>query len=257
MIGRFRSRCRCRKALQRSSRAYCGRFFLSFGLWWLFAGGEPSVALATGFYGPVQYLDNGGRNVDLSPEFYWELEVKRLSGRFHPPEKLRLVKIEESNGDPVAENPKSIATAEAEAKDFDLAIQEGRIKPPDPEKARQDHQAVRDLVSKTNDKTANPFPDAYDSEFADYDRGAFAYRRGKEHWDEAAKIWLQLLQRPEAERHYRTVWALFMLGKIALKSGDPEAATWFRKTRGVRRLVRYGSRQLWMGGTERVETEPS
>ena len=231
MIGRFRSRCWCRKALQRPSRAYCGHFFLGFGLWWWFACGEPSVALATGFYGPVQYLDNGGRNVDLSPEFYWELEVKRLSGRFHPPEKLRLVKIEESTGDPADESPKSIATAEAEAKDFDLAIQEGRVKPPDPEKARQDHQAVRDLVSKTNDKTANPFPEEYDSEFADYDRGAFAYRRGKEHWPEAAKIWLQLLQRPEAERHYRTVWALFMLGKIALKSGDPEAVTWFRKTR--------------------------
>jgi len=89
----------------------------------LFACGEPSVALATGFYGPVQYLDNGGRNVDLSPEFFWELEIKRLSGRFHLPEKLRLVKIEESDGGPVAENPKSIATAEAEAKDFDLAIQ--------------------------------------------------------------------------------------------------------------------------------------
>jgi tetratricopeptide (TPR) repeat protein len=231
MIGRFRSRFRCRKALERSNRTFCGPFFLTFGFWSLFTWGGPSVALATGFYGPVQYLDNGGRNVDLSPEFYWELEVKRLSGRFHPPEKLRLAKIEESNEDPVAQNPKLIATAEAEAKDFDLALQEGRIKPPDPEKARQDHQAIRTLVSKTNDKTANPFPEEYDSEFADYDRGAFAYRRGKEHWAEAAKIWLQLLQRPEAERHYRTVWALFMLGKIALKNGDPEAVTWFRETR--------------------------
>jgi hypothetical protein len=37
-------------------------------------------------------------------------------------------------------------------------------------------------------------------------------------------------------RHYRTVWALFMLGKIALKSGDPEAVTWFQKTREAAKL---------------------
>jgi hypothetical protein len=205
---------------------------LSFGIWSLFAC--PSSAFATGFYGPVQYLDNGGRNVDLSPEFYWELEVKRLSAKFHPPEKLLLVKIEESNGDAVAD-PKLI-TAEADAKDFDQAIQEGRIKPPDPEKARKDHQTARELISKTDDKTTDTLPEEFDSEFADYDRGAFAYRRGKEHWDEAGEAWHRLLQRPEAERHYRAVWAFFMLGKIAVKRGDPEAVTWFQKTRETAKL---------------------
>src|SRR4029077_2865429 len=116
---------------------------------------------------PVQYLDEGGRNVDLSPEFYWELEVKRLSTRFHPAEKLFLVKIEESNGGAAA-NAKLAATAEADAKDFDQAIQEGRIKPPDPDKARKDHQAARELISKTDDKTTDTSPDEFDSGFADY-----------------------------------------------------------------------------------------
>jgi hypothetical protein len=229
MIGHDRSRCRSRKARLRSSEALVRKTLLSFGIWSFFAC--PLSAFATGFYGPVQYLDNGGRNVDLSPEFYWELEVKRLSARFSPPEKLLLVKIEESNGDDAAPNPKVAATADADAKDFDQAIQEGRIKPPDPDKARKDHQAARELISKTDDKTTETLPEEFDSEFADYDRGAFAYRRGREHWDEAAKAWHQLLQRPEAERHYRTIWALFMLGKIAVKSGDAEAVTWFRKTR--------------------------
>jgi hypothetical protein len=200
------------------------------GIWSLFACFEPSSAFATGFHGPAQYLDNGGRNVDLSPEFFWELEVKRHSAKFHPPEELRLVKVEESNEDGVAD-PKLMATAEADAKDFDQAIQEGRIKPSDPEKARKDHQAARELISKTDNKTTDTLTEEFDSEFRDYDRGAFAYRRGKEHWDEAGKDWHQLLQRPEAERHFRTVWALFMLGKIAVRSGDPEAVTWFQKTR--------------------------
>ena len=228
MIGRHRPRCRSRKSRLQSTEVFIRNTLLGFSIWSLFA--SPYPAFATGFFGPVQYLDSGGRNVDLSPEFYWELEVKRLSARFHPPEKLALVKIEENNGEPAA-NPKLAATAEADAKDFEQAIQEGRIKPPDPDKARRDHQAARELISKTDNKTTDTLPEEFDSEFADYDRGAFAYRRGKEHWDEAGKAWLQLLQRPEAERHYRTVWALFMLGKIAVKSGDPEAVTWFQKTR--------------------------
>lgn len=233
MIGRYRLRCRSRKARLRSIKDLVRTTLLSFSAWLLFA--YPSSAFATGFFGPVQYLDNGGRNVDLSPEFYWELEVKRLSARFHPPEKLLLVKIEESNGDATA-NPKLAATAEADTKDFDQAIQEARIKPSDPDKARKDHEVVRQLISKTNDKTTDTLPEEFDSEFADYDRGAFAYRRGKDHWDEAGKAWRQLLQRPEAQRHYRTVWALFMLGKIAVKTSDPEAVTWFRKTREAAKL---------------------
>jgi hypothetical protein len=233
MIGRHRSRCRSRKARLRSTEVLIRNTLLGFSIWSLFAG--PSSAFATGFFGPFQYLDNGGRNVDLSPEFYWEFEVKRLSARFHPPEKLFPVKIEESNEEATA-NPKLAATAEADAKDFDQAIQEGRIKPPDPDKARRDHQAARELISKTDDKTTDTLPEEFDSEFADYDRGAFAYRRGKGHWDEARMAWRQLLDRPETQRHYRTVWAMFMLGKIAVKSSDPEAVTWFQKTREAAKL---------------------
>src|ERR1700745_1031956 len=42
---------------------------------------------ATGYYGPDVYLDEGGKNVDGSPEFYWGLEVRRLAKEFHPTEK--------------------------------------------------------------------------------------------------------------------------------------------------------------------------
>src|SRR5260221_14540656 len=43
---------------------------------------------ATGFYGPSVYLDQGGKNVNASPEFYWELEAKRLAKGLSPGEKL-------------------------------------------------------------------------------------------------------------------------------------------------------------------------
>ena len=42
---------------------------------------------ATGYYGPSVYLDDGGKNVNASPEFYWELEAKRLAQGFTPAEK--------------------------------------------------------------------------------------------------------------------------------------------------------------------------
>src|ERR1051325_8589453 len=38
-----------------------------------------ATAGATGWFGPMVYLDEGGRNVDASPEFFWDLEVKRIA----------------------------------------------------------------------------------------------------------------------------------------------------------------------------------
>lgn len=266
MIGCNQSRWRSRKASFRSIEVFARYTSVSLTAWrLLLVCFVPASAFATGFYGPVQYLDNGGRNIDLSPEFYWEFEVKRLSAKFHPSEKLVLAKIEDTdNGDNNSNpNPKLTATEQADANDFDAAIKEGRIKPPDPDKASKDHEAARDLISKTDEKTTDSLPEEFDSEFADYDRGAFAYRRGKEHWAEAAKAWQQLLQRPEAERHYRTVWALFMLGKIAVKSGDPQAVTWFQKTREAAKsgfadsLGMAADSYGWEGRSEWKQNHPS
>src|SRR5437660_5583133 len=99
-------------------------------------------ARATGYFGPAVYLDEGGKNVDASPEFYWELEVKRLAGEFHPVEKL----VRPTTKDPQAdEDPRAIRsrdTAEADLKDFADALQAGELKPADPSKATQLHEAA-------------------------------------------------------------------------------------------------------------------
>ena len=192
-------------------------------------------APATGFFGPTVYLDEGGRNVDASPEFYWELEVKRLAREFHPVEKLVRPTNKETQAD---EDPRAIRnqdTAEADLKDFADALQAGEIKPADPAKATQQHEAARALIAQTNNTTTATLPEEFSSEFADYHRGAFAFRRGQEHWGEARQAWEDLLKRPEQDRHYRTVWATFMIGKIALKRGDPAAAEWFQRTRQLAR----------------------
>ena len=190
---------------------------------------------ATGYFGPAVYLDEGGKNVDASPEFYWELEVKRLAREFHPVEKLVRPTKKETQAD---EDPRAIRsrdTAEADLKDFADALQAGEIKPADPAKATQQHEAARALIAQTNSTTTATLPDEFNSEFADYHRGAFAFRRGQEHWGEARQAWEDLLKRPEQDRHYRTVWATFMIGKIALKLGDPAAVEWFQRTRELAR----------------------
>lgn len=187
---------------------------------------------ATGYYGPDVYLDAGGKNVDGSPEFYWGLEVRRIAREFHPTEKFQLSESAKAGQEDDAEKPKTIpaATQQADVKDFDAAIKEGRIKPPDPAKAIQQHKAARDALDSTLGGTATPPTDEFDSEFADYHKGAAAYFA--KNWDGARSAWENLLKRPEKDRHYRTVWAAFMLGKTALKVEDYSAAAeWFEKTR--------------------------
>jgi antirestriction protein len=111
---------------------------------------------ATGYFGPMVYLDEGGKNVDASPEFYWELEVKRLAREFHPIEKLVAPKKKETQADEDARAIWSQDTAEADLKDFADALKAGEIKPADPAKATQQHQAARNLIDNIGNATALP-----------------------------------------------------------------------------------------------------
>src|SRR5207245_6399564 len=47
---------------------------------------------ATGYFGPYIYLDDGGKNVAGSPEFYWALEVRRISGDFSSSREIGRIK---------------------------------------------------------------------------------------------------------------------------------------------------------------------
>jgi len=167
-----------------------------------------------------------------TPEFYWELEVKRLARDFHPKEKLDRVALMRGPDDVASDTDTAQeATSEADSADFEAALKDGEIKPPNLDVSANQHGSSREYIENVDEKSTQPLPSEFECEFADYDRGAFAFRRGNKHWDEAGKEWLTLLNRPAAERHYRTVWAAFMLGKMAMAKGDPEAVDWFEKTR--------------------------
>ena len=189
---------------------------------------------ATGYFGPSIYLDDGGKKVEGSPEFYWGLEVRRISRDFHPPEKLVVSKetAQKPEGGELEERAKKTSdnTTETDLKDFDSAVQEARIKSADPAKAKEQHKQARAALDATASGTPTPLPAEFDSEFVDYHKGAAAYLN--EQWDEARAAWENLLKRPEQDRHYRTIWAAFMLGKVSLKEKDfPTAAQWFQRTR--------------------------
>ena len=193
----------------------------------------PISVHATGYFGPTVYLDEGGRKVAASPEFFWELETKRLARNFHPPEKMVAPQGAESEADEEMRVILNRQTSEADKTDFAEALKSKRLSPPDAAAAMQQHEAARQLIETTDANTSAQLGAEFPSEFADYQRGAFAYRRGPEHWAEARAAWEALLHRPEQERHYRTVWAAFMLGKLALKEKDPKAVEWFQRTRAL------------------------
>ncbi|RYD61814.1 MAG: tetratricopeptide repeat protein, partial [Verrucomicrobiaceae bacterium] len=92
--------------------------------------------------------------------------------------------------------------------------------------AARNEDALRQLTEEIKAQLAQEFP----SEFADYHRGAFAWRMGK--LEEARAAWEALLKRPAEERRYRTTWAMFMLGKDASREGNWERASeYFKQTR--------------------------
>src|SRR5437764_1276152 len=101
---------------------------------------------ATGYFEPQVYLDQGGKSVDGTPEFYWGLEVRRIAREFHPVEKMVVSeKPKPKSDEETADNTRSQDTEEADVKDFEAALKQGRIKPPDPAKAKQQHKDARDV----------------------------------------------------------------------------------------------------------------
>lgn len=68
-------------------------------------------------------------------------------------------------------------------------------------------------------------------EFADYFVGSVAWHRGD--IAGARGPWLHLLERPPAERHFKSTWATYMLGKSWEEESPGRAIAHFRKVRAL------------------------
>jgi hypothetical protein len=209
----------------------------------VFGVAAPQLCLATGDYGPPRWLDQGGIAAEHSPEFYWEVEMRRLAVAFKPGEKrvVQIAKPAAANSDTAAVADPNVEvtraqilarqSGEADLAELKEAIQKGAVKTAVPEQAIARHETARIIIAAANETTTDELPAMEPSEFADYQRGAFAFRRGQAHYMEAKTAWEALLKRPATERHYRSVWAAFMLGKLALYAHEAEAVKWFQMTR--------------------------
>lgn len=208
-------------------------------LWAAFALPSP----ACGPWLPSRWLDDGGVRVVRSPEFFWEFEVKRIAKEFLPPEKAVAIPEEvakkasatEPGATPSGEETltpdlRGLFTAAQDVRDFEAALKDGGLKVGDATKALEQHRAAREVIDHATEGGTAALPAEEASEFADYHRGALAFRLGD--YAAARTAWEALLKRPESERPHRTVWAQFMLGKTALRASQPDdAAAAFAKSR--------------------------
>jgi tetratricopeptide (TPR) repeat protein len=184
------------------------------------------VARASGIESPLRWTEQSEKpQILIAPEFFFELEVKRLAAELKPIAKAIMPDAEDGGYDYAGQ------TADADESDFKAALGAKYIQPPDVEKATGDHQFMREFLGNVTRGDPEPVaPLEFASEFADYHRGALAFRSGN--FGQAVERWKTLLARPEGERRYRTTWTMFMLGKTAIEEKKwDEAIDWLSKTR--------------------------
>ncbi len=212
---------------------------------------------ATGYFGPSIYLDDGGKKVEGSPEFYWGLEVRRISRDFNPPEKVVVSKetAQKPEGGEPEERPKKTSenTTESDLKDFDSAVQQARIKLADPAKAKEQHKQARSALDVTASGTPTPLPAESDKELADYQKGAAAYLN--QQWDEAP-AWEKICSSDRSKIDIigrfgrRSCWAKCRLRK-KIPEGDAMVSKNARaRERRIRGFVRRWRRRATVGKDE-------
>lgn len=183
--------------------------------------GFSSAVLGCGPYLPSHVITVDKKNLLLAPEGSFAWAVKRIPAPFIPPFKAKATDIAAERAElqqAMRMKGYSVANINAVLPQFDqlrAALAQLAVKP----------EAAAQQISLAG---LNQIPD----EFADYLQGAVHYRLNR--MNEARTAWERLLTRPEQERHFRSVWAAYMLGKLAVNAENhAEALTRFRQVRSL------------------------
>lgn len=136
-------------------------------------------------------------------------------------------------------------TADTDLADVEAALERLELPRDRVEAIAAGYRRVRDWLEEAADPdspalgTPPELPEGLPTEFVLYTQGAIAYRlaeRGAQSsLDTARRRWEQLLSLPADERHHRSVWAAYMLGRSFGQERADLAIEWYRETR---RLVR-------------------
>jgi hypothetical protein len=200
-------------------------------------------ALACGLDFPNNMLDRGDAAVLVAPvaDFYTELERMNLApSRFHAV---------------TSTNSYAEETLQVELADLRAALHAAGTASNDVERIVLSHLEQRTRLQKFLEAKVpeyldgsyqpterNPQPtfpsvsvvDGLPGEFADYFEGAIVWNNPSIADKAAAReAWERLLQRPPEERHYKSTWAAFMLGR-GWETDDPKKARdYYRQVRDL------------------------
>lgn len=219
----------------------------------LLAGPACAAVLACGPFFPNRFLDSGGDSILVAPATSFAGELRRM--RLEPPE-FKAV----TNGATPADQ-----ALEAELRDLTNSLKKAGV--PDNEAARicASHLAERDklrayLAGVAASDASRPidwdekaqklvrgkptvppplFPKItitrlLPDEFADYFKGAVAWDNpALTNKDVARDAWRDLLNLPAPDRHFKSTWAAFMLGKSLQKDDPARAIAYFKRVRDL------------------------
>lgn len=226
----------------------------------LLAVQDPARLPACGPFFPNNLLEGGDAAVLVAPvtDFIGELRrMKLVETRFQ----AIPLKGDDSRAGFASQS------AAAELADLTAALKQAKVPDAELERIRSGHQAARAKLGQfiadaevwddsrpwVSDEQGErrgqpqlpppPFPNivvpvGLPGEFADYLEGALAWHNPTASGKGAARTaWARLLARPPQERHYKSTWAAFMLGKACETEEPDRAVQYFQQ---VRDLARHG-----------------
>ena len=213
-------------------------FSLSAGGWVLLLVLSASCLYACGPWFPNRVLVEGDSFLREAPVASFDAEIKQI----RPPGKARLKAMP-----PPADQWGYIhlddyakQVARVDVADLEKALRARGVADPPRKVILDRYRAARKAFTDSvgSSVTAYPKPPPFvppavpaeiPAEFADYLRGAIHFQQDQ--MKEAREDWLALLARPARERHYRSTWAAFMIGRSLLDESPAEAMPWFHRTR--------------------------
>ncbi|MCF7765220.1 MAG: hypothetical protein K9N62_16255 [Verrucomicrobia bacterium] len=194
----------------------------------LFIGG-PLLACGPNF--PNMLLNQGDSAVLVAPVASFKAELERMD-LVRPRFPTRL-----------PANGHAEQTLETELQDLRAALRQSGLPEPQADtlvKAHeQERRKLRVLGQSIEDARLQPrVLEGLPPEFADYFRGSIAWHLGRT--DEATAAWENLLRRPAGERHSKSTWAAFMLGRAESTTPDPDWNRAIARFQEVRQLAAEG-----------------
>jgi len=180
----------------------------------LVAGMSLSQVFADSPWYPRVLLNKGDHAVLIAPEAIFNCEIARM--KFPPGQFAAKFAADSYDGQ----------TAEAELADLAAALRRDGTPEPECKLILDAHAEARARLRRgdTADVT-----DGLPKEFASYFRGSMAFRKGD---DASARYeWESILNLPSAERHFKSTWAAFMLGKLLTETEPQRAIEYLQQVR--------------------------